>query len=107
MTDSKDFLVVTRLHLLDHLDTFVDGSSHRFFTQDMVSLFGESLNERSVKLILSFSSIDHHAKSTYEDRYDDCICDLALCFQLLPIRKLILRVDPSMSAPIHGEVAGD
>jgi len=107
MTDSKNFLVVTSLYLLDHLDTFIDGSSHRFLTKDMVSLFSESLNEWSVKLILSFSSIDHHAKSTYKDSYDDCIRDLALCFQLFPIRKLILWVNPSMSAPTHGEVADD
>jgi len=44
MPNTKDLLLLTRLNLLDHVDTFFDGSSHRFLAKDVVSLLCECLN---------------------------------------------------------------
>jgi hypothetical protein len=44
MPNTKDFLLPTGLNLLDHLDTFIDGSSHRFLAKDVIALLCECFN---------------------------------------------------------------
>jgi hypothetical protein len=56
MSDTKDLLLLTGLNLLDHLDTFVDRSSHRFLAKDVVSLLCECFDQGCVELVLFISS---------------------------------------------------
>jgi len=44
MSNAKDLLLLTSLNLLDHVDTFLNGSSHRLLAKDVVSLLCKCLD---------------------------------------------------------------
>jgi len=56
MSNTKDLLLFTSLNLLDHLDAFIDGSSHRFLAKDVIALLCECFDQGCVQLILFISS---------------------------------------------------
>lgn len=71
-----------------HSEAIVDARSHRFLTQDVISLFGESQGDFQMHVVLNS---DYH--SICQSFADSLNCFCRRCVKLLPCLKDERRVD--------------